>query len=474
MKNLDPHSVYIPARRLDEVNEELQGNFEGIGVQFRVIEDTVVLLNIISGGPSEKVGLRAGDRIVLIEEDTVAGVNMDSGDIVKRLKGKRGTEVDIHIFRKGFKDLIPYTIIRDVIPNHSVDVAYMVDDSIGYIKLAKFSETAYQEVHKSILKLQDEGMTKLIFDLRGNSGGYMAMAIQLCDDFLTKDKLIVYTEGTKRPRRTSYATEKGIFEDEKLVILIDENSASASEIIAGAIQDNDRGIIVGRRSFGKGLVQEQVTLADGSGLRMTVARYYTPAGRSIQKPYENGVDNYHMEYYERYSSGELISADSVKFNDSLKYYTAAGRTVYGGGGIMPDVFVPLKWDDKAIYYNKIINMGHIYQFAYNYTDNNRNELNKYVNANDFIENFVVTDQMFDNMVAYADEKGLKKSKGDKFKDSIDQMKTLLKSYIGRNIFDNDAFYPIYHKMDPGFEEAVKVLHFDNKHYKEITAVQSNI
>ncbi len=457
LSNLDPHSSYIPARNLTRVNEELNGNFEGIGVQFRMIKDTIVLLNIIPGGPSEKVGLKAGDRIVLIENDTVAGVKMNSDDIVKRLKGKRGTEVNIGIYRKGVDELIPYTIIRDVIPNHSVDIAYMANDSTGYIKLAKFSNTSYNEVHNSILRLKTLGMKQLIFDLRGNSGGYMNMAIYLADDFLTKDQLIVYTEGDKRRKNINLSTERGIFENEKLVILIDENTASASEIIAGAVQDNDRGLIVGRRSFGKGLVQEQVPLADGSAVRLTVARYHTPSGRSIQKPYENGMEDYQKEYFERYSNGELLSADSIKINDSTEYFTSNGRIVYGGGGIMPDVFIPISWDKAANYYNSLVSHGFIYQFAYDYTDENRKLLsNNYTNANDFIEHFKVSDALFNQLVQFTKEKGMD-FKQKEINRNQKEIKILLRAYIGRNLFDNKAFYPIYHTIDPCFEKAMTLI-----------------
>ncbi|MBI9034532.1 MAG: S41 family peptidase [Bacteroidales bacterium] len=457
---LDPHSQYIAAQRFTEVKEEMQGNFEGIGVQFRMEKDTVAIIQVIPGGPSEKVGLLSGDRIVTIEKDTVAGVKMDTDDIVKQLKGKRGTKVNIGIFRRGEQDLIDFTIIRDIIPTYSVDASYMVTDSVGYVKLSKFSATSYTEVRDALLELKEKGMSKLIFDLRGNSGGYLGIAIHLADEFLSQDKLIVYTKGTNRPKEMNFASKAGIFENQKLIVLIDENSASASEIIAGAVQDNDRGAIIGRRSFGKGLVQEELHFQDGSALRLTVARYYTPSGRCIQKSYENGIEEYYKEFYERFHNGELESEDSIKLPDSLKYYTLNGREVYGGGGITPDIFVPLDYDAEAVYYNKILNRGVLYQFAFEYTDSHREELKKYE----------VTKKVFNEFVAFASVKGVE---GDSKQIKRDQAKleVLIKAFIGRNLYDDKAFYPIYHKIDKGIEKALEVLDLGKDEFKKITQVK---
>ncbi len=467
---LDPHSQYIPAEFFNDVKEEMQGNFEGIGVQFRMEKDTIAIIQVIPGGPSEKVGLLAGDRIVTIGNDTVAGVKMNTDDIVKQLKGKRGTKVNIGIFRRGEKNLIDFSITRDVIPTYSVDVAYMVSDSVGYIKLSKFTATSYNEMRKALIELKEKGMSKLIFDLRGNSGGYLGIAIHLADEFLDKDKLIVYTKGNNRPKEMNVASNAGIFEHQQLIVLIDENSASASEIIAGAVQDNDRGVIMGRRSFGKGLVQEEMHFRDGSALRLTVARYYTPSGRCIQKSYENGVEDYYKEYYERFHNGELESADSIKFPDSLKYYTLNGRVVHGGGGITPDIFIPIDYDEDAKYFNKIVNRGVLYQFAFDYTDSHREELNQYTSAESYINDFEVTEKLFDHFIDYASEKGIKKNRKG-IKQSKEKLEILVKAFIGRNLFDNEAFFPVYHQIDKSILKAQQILHLNKKEYRLITMNQ---
>jgi len=456
LEQLDPHSQYIPASTFDEVNEHLMGNFEGIGVQFRIEEDTILVIIPIEGGPSEKVGIMAGDRIVQINDSLVAGVGFDSDDAMKLLKGKRGTEVMVSVFRRGLSDLIDFTIVRDVIPTYSLDIAYMVNDSIGYIKLNKFSATTYKEFAHAMDRLLGQGMQKLIFDLRGNAGGYLKSSIQISDDFLAADKLIVYTEGNHRPRDYSYATRKGMFEQNDLVVLIDEGSASASEIIAGAVQDNDRGTIIGRRSFGKGLVQEQLNLPDRSAVRLTVARYYTPTGRSIQRSYENGTEEYYTDFYERYMNGELSSPDSIHFDDSLKFTTPGGKTVYGGGGIMPDIYVPMKMDDEAKYYNKLVRKGLIFRYAFKYADSKRQKLNDYQGPKDFKDGFTISNSLYKDFLAYADDHGVPFDPNTTayFEKKI---KVLLKAYIARNLYDDDGFYPIYHITDETFLKAMEVL-----------------
>jgi len=457
LEDLDPHSAYIPAKDFHEINDPLMGSFEGIGISFRIEKDTIMVINTIPGGPSEKVGLMGGDRIVKVNDSTIVGKKITNNDAVKLLKGKKGTKVKVSVYRRGIPSLLDFTITRDVIPMFSLDVAYMVNDSIGYIKLNKFSATTVDEFKKAMKKLNSQGMTALILDLRGNPGGFLNAAIDISDEFLPDDKLIVYTEGKARPRRYAFATAKGDWEKNTLVILIDEGSASASEIVTGAVQDNDRATVIGRRSFGKGLVQEQMSLPDSSALRLTVARYYTPTGRCIQKPYKkNDFQEYYEEAYHRYLDGELNSADSVHFPDSLKYTTPGGRVVYGGGGIMPDIYVPLTTDSVHTFYNVLGNKGLIYQFAFNYTDEHRNELKKYKNFNSFAKGFTMSDKTYRDLVAFAEEKGIKQSK-EKIAVSKDKIKTLFKAYVGRNILEEKGFYPIYHKIDTTFKKAVDVI-----------------
>jgi carboxyl-terminal processing protease len=456
LEDLDPHSQYFSADLLSEVNEDLLGNFEGIGIQFRIESDTITVIQTISGGPSEKVGLLAGDRIVIVDDSLIAGVGIENSGAIKMLKGPRGTEVKIKIYRKGIKGLLDFTIVRDIIPTFSVDVAYMFDESTGYIKVSKFSATTYEEFLAALIKLLNEGMTSLILDLRGNTGGYLQAATKMADEFLKTEQLIVYTEGNNRPRSYAYASKSGHFEDDELIVLINEGSASASEIIAGAVQDNDRGMIIGRRSFGKGLVQEQLTLPDGSAVRLTIARYYTPSGRCIQRPYNNGKDDYYDDFYERFHNGEIQSADSIHFNDSLKYMTVGGRAVYGGGGIMPDIYVPYNADDYPEYYNKLLDRGLIFRFAFRYTDSHRQELSAYSGFKDFDKNFEIGDKLFEEFVTYAADKGIAKDRKG-IRDSKERIKILMKSFIARNIYDDDGFYPVYHRIDETFLKAIEYL-----------------
>lgn len=457
LESLDPHSQYISADELKEVNESLVGNFEGIGIEFRIVEDTINVVHVIPGGPSEKTGLRSGDRIVRINDTLVAGVGLTNRDVVMKLKGPRGTKVMVGIARTGVAQLIDFTITRDIIPLYSVDVAYLVNDSIGYIKLSKFSATTPQELDDALEELKEKGSNKLILDLRGNVGGYLESAIKLADEFLSAQKLIVYTEGNNRPRQYAYATRSGKFEDQEITILIDEGSASASEILAGAIQDNDRGQIIGRRSFGKGLVQQQLELADGSAVRLTVARYFTPTGRCIQKPYAEGGDTYHDDILQRLRNGELSNQDSIRFPDSLKYQTPAGKVVYGGGGIMPDIYIPIDTGVIYRYYNNLVNKGLIYQFAYDYTDRNRNELMQtYPSAGEFIGSFRVDTRLMSELIAYGEEKGLKKDARG-LHETRTVIENALKAYIGRNLHNNEAFYPIINHDDNAFLKAVEVM-----------------
>ena len=456
MDELDPHSQYISVEEFNTVNDPLLGSFEGIGVQFRIVEDTVTIVNTIKGGPSEKVGIMAGDRIVYVNDSLIAGIKIKNDSVMRLLKGPKGTKVKVKNYRRGVEGLLEFTIVRDVIPTYSVDIAYMLDDEIGYIKLSKFSATTYQEFMKAVKDLKSQGMKKLVFDLRGNTGGYLSAAVDIADEFLAKHSLIVFTEGKSRPRTTYYARRKGSLEELPVAVLIDGESASASEIVAGALQDNDRGTIIGRRSFGKGLVQEQVMLSDQSAIRLTVARYYTPTGRCIQKPFTGDKEEYLFESYDRYENGELFSADSVHFTDTVKYVTPQGKIVYGGGGIMPDVYVPLVDDSTEYYFNRIVNLGILYQYAFDYCDRHRQELNRFKNVDEFNASFKVTDKIFDELVRKAEEKGLKGNAEEK-KVARREADILLKAYIARDLFDDAGFYPIYAPMDDVLQKALEVL-----------------
>jgi carboxyl-terminal processing protease len=456
LDKLDPHSQYIPAADFTEVEDQLNSNFEGIGIQFRIEKDTIMVIQTIPGGPSEKAGLMAGDRIVKINDTLVAGIGTSDRDAVRKLKGKRGSQVKVGIHRRGHADLIDFTLIRDVIPTYSIDIAYMVDDSIGYIKLSRFAVNTYEELVSALNKLLAQGMTRLILDLRGNYGGFLQAAINISDEFLPDQKLIVYTEGNSRPNNYAYATKKGIFENNKMEVLIDEASASASEIVAGAIQDNDRGLIIGRRSFGKGLVQEQLTFPDGSAVRLTVARYHTPTGRCIQRPYTNGNKEYYEELYHRYATGEMENPDSIAFSDTIKYYTPAGKVVYGGGGIMPDIYVALKADAKDNLYNRMTHQNLIFQYAFDYTDRERASLQQFKTVEDFRGNFRVDDRLFKELLDSARKQGLKFTEKE-VSDSEKKIKTLLKAYVGRNLLDDAAFYPVYHELDKIFQVALDTI-----------------
>ncbi len=455
LEDLDPHSAYITAEEFHQVNDPLLGSFEGIGISFRIEKDSITVINTIPGGPSEKVGLMAGDRIVLVDDSLIAGNGVTNNTAMRKLKGKKGTKVNISVFRRGVPKLISYTITRGIIPTYSLDVSYMVNATTGYIKLNTFSATTFEEFNLAVDQLKAEGMKKLILDLRGNPGGYLQAAIDIADEFLGSGELIVYTEGKNRQKRFAYATKSGRLENNPVAILIDEGSASASEIVSGALQDNDKGLIIGRRSFGKGLVQEQLSLPDGSALRLTVARYYTPTGRCIQKPYskDENFEDYFSESYHRYLSGEMLSADSVQINDSLKYVTKGGKIVYGGGGIMPDIFVPLVTDSIHTYYNLLVNRGFLFSFAFDFTDKHRAELNQFTDFEAFNKGFNMTDQTYKELVEYAEEKGISMDK-EQVEKSKDKVSTLFKAYMGRNVLDAKGFYPIFHKIDTTFNRAV--------------------
>lgn len=451
---MDPHSEYFEPEVLEEVNEDLQGSFEGIGVTFRIEKDTVTIISTIKGGPSERTGIRAGDRLVYVNDSLVAGVGINNNKVMKLLKGPRGTKVDVKMFRRGVDELLDFTITRDVIPTYSVDVAYMLDATTGYIKLQKFNATTHKEFVNAVKKLQKQGMKELVFDLRDNGGGYLSEAVEIADEFLPKGSLIVYTQGEHRDRQYIFARRHGMLEDTPVKVLIDEGSASASEIVAGALQDNDRGTIIGRRSFGKGLVQEQFDLGDGAGLRLTVARYYTPTGRCIQKPYDGDREKYIYEAFDRYTSGEMFSADSIHFADSLRYITPGGKTVYGGGGIMPDIYVPLRQDSTEYFFNKIVNASIVFQYAFDYSDAHRDEILKFGDERSFDKDFKFTDKMWNDILKEAKDK---KITGTDEQKEVAKTKTrqLFKAYVARNIFGDEAFYPLYEPLDEMLKECLK-------------------
>jgi len=461
LKKLDPHSVYIPAKDLVRANESLQGNFEGIGISFNMLTDTILIISTIPGGPSEKVGLQAGDKILYVNDSLVAGKGISDEDVMGMLKGPKGTSVKVKIQRNGYDDLLSFNIVRDKIPIYSVDVAYMVNDNTGYIKINNFAVTTYDEFMKGLKELGDQGMSKLIVDLRGNSGGIMEDAVQIANQFLQKGQLIVYTMGRSQPRNEARATGKGVFETGDLVILIDEWSASASEILAGAIQDNDRGTIIGRRSFGKGLVQEPIPFPDGSGMRLTIARYYTPTGRSIQKPYTEGFADYYDDLSSRYDRGEFEVSDSIHFSESLKFTTPGGRTVYGGGGIMPDKFVPVDTSEISSYF--IMVRPYIYQFALKFTEKNREALKKYGVAAE-LEKYLDKQNLLDQFTRFISTTNLRTTRASAGKIDPDGLRisgriihAQIKAYIARNILDNKGFYPIWEQIDTTLKYAIKYL-----------------
>lgn len=458
MRELDPHSVYIPAREMQEVNEPLEGEFDGIGVMFNAATDTVIVLSVIPNGPSAKAGIAAGDRIILIDGDTVAGVKMPQNDIVKRLRGPRGTEVRLSLQRRGIDDPVEVTVVRDAIPIESMESAFMANGDTGYVRLSQFARTSYAELMKALTELRDEGMRKLIFDLRGNSGGYLDQAILIANEFLPAGRLIVYTEDRDRRQVKEFSDGTGTAADISLAILIDEGSASSSEILAGAVQDNDRGTIIGRRSFGKGLVQHQLPYADGSALRLTVARYYTPTGRSIQKPYVNGDDeDYEMDMVRRYRNNEFFSQDSIRFADSLKFTTPAGRTVYGGGGIMPDVFVPMDTTDITKYYVEVTGRNILYRYTIEYADTHREALNGVHTLGELTALLDADKGMFDDFVRYAAAKGVKPVPSEIAR-SRKIMEAQLRAYIGRNTpLEDDGFYYNIFPIDNVVQEALKLL-----------------
>ena len=457
---LDPHSSYIPAEDLEMVNNDLDGSFSGIGVQFSILNDTIMVVDVVSGGPSEKAGMIAGDRIVAVNDTAFTGKDVTNERVMKHLRGPKNSEVKLTISRPLSDNLIDIVVTRGDIPVNSVDVAFRANEEIGYIKVSKFGRNTYGEFLNALAQLTIEGSTKFIIDLRGNSGGYMESAINMVNEFLPAGYMIVYTKGNASPLNEIFSNGIGSFQKNQIVVLVDEWSASASEIFAGAIQDNDRGLIIGRRSFGKGLVQQQIPFNDGSAIRLTIARYYTPSGRSIQKEYKMGdVENYEKDLLNRFEHGEFDSKDSIHVNDSIKYQTLYGRTVYGGGGIMPDVFVPRDTSAYSPYLTQVVNNGIIYQFAFKYSDENREFLSKFKSAKSLVV-YLKKQNILDDFIQFATSKGIK-ARPVYINVSRKEILNSLYANITRNILGDKAFYPIALMNDETFLKAVEILN-ENK------------
>ena len=474
LQHLDPHSVYISKEEVAQMNEPLRGNFEGVGISFNIFKDTLLVTETIPGGPSEKVGVMAGDRIIDVDGKNIAGIGLKNEDVFKLLRGPKGTKVNIRVLRKDNPDLIDFTIIRDKIPIYSLDAAYMLNKETGYIKLNKFAATTVDEFKEAIEQLKKQNLKNLVLDLRGNGGGYLNAAIGIADQFLPDNDMIVYTQGVNSPRREYRATSDGEFEKGKLIVLIDEGTASASEIVSGAIQDWDRGIILGRRSFGKGLVQQPYWLNDGSMVRLTTAHYYTPSGRCIQKPYNKGLAAYRSDYQHRLADGELFHADSVIFNDSLKYKTLFNRrTVYGGGGIMPDIFVPMDTSHYYEYYNKLRRKNIIYTYTLGYMDQNRESLTKeYPDFTKFDRKFEVSDKMINAIVSEGEKTGIKEDEKS-LEFTLPSMKREIKAFIARDLFTRYQFYEIINRDDKIIQKALEVIEDQNEYNSHLASNQEN-
>ncbi len=457
LEELDPHTTYIPEEDQELVSSQLQGKFEGIGIEFNIFRDTIYVVSPLSGGPSEKVGLKAGDKIVKVNGENVAGIGINNRGVYDRLRGPKGSQVDIAIKRINEDDLLQYTITRDKIPQYSVDVAYMVDDIVGYIKINRFTANTYDEFKESLNKLKSKGMKKLILDLTSNPGGYMDRAVNVADEFISGDKMIVYTKGKEARYNAEHrAYRKGAFEKGTLIVLIDSGSASASEIVSGAIQDNDRGLIVGRRSFGKGLVQMPINLKDGSELRLTISRYYTPSGRCIQKPYEMGdKEDYYEDYRERVENGEMYTLDSIDYVDSLKFETLTGRTVYGGGGITPDVFVPLDSTYNSRYLTSLFYTNTLNEYALHYYEENEAQLKQY-SLEQFISEFKVDKAMLNGVIELGKINNVDFNQ-EQFDKSAYYIKNYVKAQIARSIWDNEGFYPVFNETNEIFQAALELF-----------------
>ena len=470
LENLDPHSSYSTKEETTSSQETMQGSFSGIGIQFNMQKDTLYVVQTIAGGPSEKVGILPGDRFIAVDDSIIAGRKLKNTDIMKRLRGPKGTKVNITVKRGSNTDLLEFRITRDDIPLNSIDAVYMADGKTGYIRLSRFAATSYKEFKDAITKLKKQGMQQLILDLTDNGGGYMQIAAQIANEMLNRGNLIVYTQGRKSPRQNLNADGSGTFRTQKVVVMINQFSASASEILSGAVQDWDRGVVVGRRSFGKGLVQREFLLPDSSSFRLTIARYYTPSRRNIQKPYVKGDrEDYDKDIIDRYNHGELQSADSIHFADSLKHTTLRlHRTVYGGGGIMPDVFVPLDTTQYTDYHRRLVAKGIIPQFALRYVDKNRADLKaRYPDAQKFIKEFTVTDEMLNNLVdaGKAEKVDFDKSQ---FAKSKEMLRTFVKAAIANDLFSTGAYFQIVNEQNDIYKEALSIINDDARYRKIIS------
>ncbi len=466
LKELDPHSAYISKKDLQKANEPLEGSFEGIGVTFQIFQDTILVITPVPGGPSDKVGIMAGDKIVTIDGEDAFGKKVNNEYVAKHLRGKKGTKVTLGIKRGNDDELIDFEVVRDAIPLNSIDAAFMIDDKVGYIKLDRFAKTSMEEFEKALDELKSQKMKSLILDLRGNSGGYLNIAVELSNQFLKKDKTIVFTEGDKSSKQIFETDKNGRFTDGKLVVLIDEGSASASEIVSGAVQDWDRAVLIGRRSFGKGLVQRPFNLPDGSVIRLTTARYYTPTGRCIQRSYDKGSEDYFKEMTKRMEHGEFYHADSIQFPDSLKYSTLISeRTVYGGGGIMPDIFMPVDTSFVTKLYTDLIRKGIFNRFTVDYVMDHRKEiLEQYVDFDSFDKEFNITDDMIDDFKDFAEKEGVKWN-DEQFERSESMIKLQLKALIARNEWDMESYYRVVMRDDKVVNKAVEILNDSNQYRK---------
>lgn len=470
LENLDPHSSYSTKEETTSSQETMQGSFSGIGIQFNMQKDTLYVVQTIAGGPSEKVGILPGDRFIAVDDSIIAGRKLKNTDIMKRLRGPKGTKVNIKVKRGSNAELLEFRITRDDIPLNSIDAVYMADGKTGYIRLSRFAATSYKEFKDAITKLKKQGMQQLILDLTDNGGGYMQIAAQIANEMLNRGNLIVYTQGRKSPRQNLNADGSGTFRTQKVVVMINQFSASASEILSGAVQDWDRGVVVGRRSFGKGLVQREFLLPDSSSFRLTIARYYTPSGRNIQKPYVKGDrEDYDKDIIDRYNHGELQSADSIHFADSLKHTTLRlHRTVYGGGGIMPDVFVPLDTTQYTDYHRRLVAKGIIPQFALRYVDKNRADLKaQYPDAQKFIKEFTVTDEMLNNLVDAGKEEKVDFDKSQ-FAKSKEMLRTFVKAAIANDLFSTGAYFQIVNEQNDIYKEALSIINDDARYRKIIS------
>lgn len=455
LEKLDPHTTYIPIAKVEAANDQLRGDFEGVGIEFNIFKDTLYVIAPLSGGPSEEAGILAGDKIVSVDDENIASIGLDNFKVFKLLRGKKGTEVKLGIKRRNVDKILYFMIERDKIPTFSVDVSYMIDSKTGYIKVSRFADNTYKEFKEALRKLIDSGMKRLMVDLRGNPGGYMDRAVDMVDEILAENPMIVYTDGKgRRYDSEAKAHIDGMFEEGAVIVLIDEGSASASEIFAGALQDNDRALIVGRRSFGKGLVQMPINLSDGSELRLTISRYYTPSGRSIQKPYNN-IEDYQKDLVNRYEHGEFFSADSIQFADSLKFRTANGRTVYGGGGIMPDYFVPLDTSANTKYLNELYNQNVVREYSLKYYGDNKEQLEK-MEYEKFRQNFIVNESMLQDIIEMGKKANVTYNE-ETYQLSKETLKLHMKAWIARSVWGYEGFYPIWFEEDEIYKQAIKLF-----------------